>query len=110
MGVKPAQAELNAALKPIFSHIPNVYLIHDDLIIATKSTEEHLEAIGEVMEVVKSKSLTLNPNKCTFGLKAMTFCGMLFSSEGVKPDPEKIKTLKIYNRPRTRKNLNHLYV
>ena len=110
MGVKPAQAELNAALKPIFNHIPNVYVIHDDLIIATKSTEEHLEAIGEVMEVIKSKSLTLNPNKCTFGLKAMKFCGMLFSSEGVKPDPEKIKTLKIYNRPRTRKNLNHLYV
>ena len=37
MGVKPAQAELNAALKLIFSHISNVYLIHDDLIIATKS-------------------------------------------------------------------------
>ena len=42
MGVKPAQAELNAALKPIFSHITNVYRIHDDLTIATKSTEEHL--------------------------------------------------------------------
>ena len=42
MGVKPAQAELNTALKPIFSHITNVYQIHDDLIIATKSTEEHL--------------------------------------------------------------------
>ena len=42
MGVKPAQVELNTALKPIFSHITNVYRIHDDLIIATKSTEEHL--------------------------------------------------------------------
>ena len=49
MEVKPAQAELNAALKPIFSHTSNVYLIRDDLIIATKSTEEHLEAIHEVM-------------------------------------------------------------
>ena len=60
MGVKPAQAELNAVLKPIFSHIPNVYLIHDDLTIATKSIEEHLEAIREVMEVIKLKNLTLN--------------------------------------------------
>ena len=105
MGVKPAQAELNAALKPIFSHIPNVYLIHDDLIIATKSTEEHLEAIGEVMEVIKSKSLTLNPNKCTFGLQAMKFCGMLFSSEGVKPDPEKIKTLEDLQPPKNKEEL-----
>ena len=30
MGVKPAQAELNAALKPIFSHVPKVYLISDE--------------------------------------------------------------------------------
>ena len=55
MGVKPA-------LKPLFSHIPNVYLIHDDLIIATKSIEEHLEAIREVIEIMKSKILTLNLN------------------------------------------------
>ena len=33
MRVKPAQGELNATLKPIFAHIPNVYLIQDDLII-----------------------------------------------------------------------------
>ena len=55
MGVKPA-------LKPLFSHIANVYLIHDDLIIATKSIEEHLEAIREVIEIMKSKILTLNLN------------------------------------------------
>ena len=61
MGVKPAQDELNAALKLIFSHIPNVYLIHDNLIIANKSTEEHLEAIHKAMEVIKSKNLTFNP-------------------------------------------------
>ena len=47
MGVKPAQAELNTALKPIFCYITNVYLIHDDLLIATKSIEEHLEVIHE---------------------------------------------------------------
>ena len=89
MGVKLAHAELNAAFKPISSHIPNVYLIHDNLIIATKSTEEHLEAICEVMEVIKSKNLTLNPNKFPFGSKETNFWEMLFSSEGVKPDPEK---------------------
>ena len=94
MGVNPAQANLNAALKPIFSHIPNVRQIHDDLIIATKSTEEHLEAICEVMEVIKSNNPTLNPKKSTFGLKEITFLGMLSSSEGVKPDPGKIKSLE----------------
>ena len=35
MGVKPAQGELNNALQPVFAHIPEAHLIHDDLIIAT---------------------------------------------------------------------------
>ena len=84
MRVKPVQAELNAALKPIFSYIPNVYLIHDDLIIATTSIEEHLEAILEVMEVIKSQKPPLNPKKCTFGSKQIKLWGMLFSYGGVK--------------------------
>ena len=100
MGVKSPQVELNAALKPIFSHISNVCLIHNDLIIATKSIEEHLEAIREVMEAIKSKNLTLNLNKCVFGSKGNKFWGILFSSEEVKPDTEKIKALEDLQPPK----------
>ena len=32
---KPTQSELNAALRPIFGHIQNVFPVHDDLVIAT---------------------------------------------------------------------------
>lgn len=69
MGVEPTQAELNAALNPIFSDISNVYLIHDDLIITTKNTEKYLEANREVMKVITRKNLTLNSSKCTLGAK-----------------------------------------
>ena len=31
MGIKSAQGELNAALQPLFSHRPQVHIIHDDL-------------------------------------------------------------------------------
>ena len=33
MGIKPAQGELNVALKPLFAHIHEAHLIHDDLIM-----------------------------------------------------------------------------
>ena len=108
LGIKPAQAELNAALKPIFNHIPNVDLIHDDLIVPTKSTEEYFEPIGEVMEVIKSKNLAFNPNKCTFGLKEIKFWRTLFASEGVKPNPEKIKALEDLQPPKNREELKSI--
>ena len=52
MGVKSAHSELNAALRPIFGHIPHVFLIHDDLIIATKTTSEHKDTLLKVMEAI----------------------------------------------------------
>ena len=69
MGLKPAQGELNAALMPLFSHIDGVFLIHDDLIIATENYEQHLKAMEAVLDVIESNNLTLNPKKCIFAEK-----------------------------------------
>ena len=99
MGVKTALAELNAALKLITSHIPNVYLIHKDLIIATKDIEEQSEATREVMEVIKSKNLTLNSNKCTFGTKEINFGECYF------PKPQKLKVLEDLQPPKNNEEL-----
>ena len=64
MGLKPAQGELNAALLPLFSHLPDVHLIHDDLIIATDTEGEHCNIFREVMRVISEAELTLNTEKC----------------------------------------------
>ena len=42
MGLKPAQGELNAALQPLFAHLPAVHVIHDDVVIATVTEMEHI--------------------------------------------------------------------
>ena len=64
MGVKPAQSELNAGSRQIFGHIPHVFVIHDDLTIATKTTSEHKDTLLKVMEAIQNANLTLNPEKC----------------------------------------------
>ena len=61
MGVKPAPSELNAALRPTFGHTSHVFLIHDELIIATKTTSQHKETLLKVMEAIQNANLTLNP-------------------------------------------------
>ena len=105
MGVKPAQSELNAALRPVFAGIPNVYLIHDDLVIAAKTCTEHNTALGQVMEALQSANLTLNPNKCIFGKSRIVFWGMVISDEGVSPDPEKISALENLDPPKSKEEL-----
>ena len=57
MGITPAQSELNAALRPILGHIQNVFLIHHDLVVATKTTIEHKHTLSKVMEAVSTAIL-----------------------------------------------------
>ena len=105
MGVKSAQGELNAALSPLFRDIPDAHLIHDDLIIGSKNMEDHLEALEKCLSRVQEMGLTLNEEKCQFGMKEVKFWGMIVNDEGVQPDPEKVEALVDLERPRNKDEL-----
>ena len=105
MGLKPAQGELNAALAPLFAHIEGVHLIHDDLVIATDTIEEHLIALRKVMEAISKAGLTLNPSKCRFCQKEIKFWGMIFGEFGVRPDPDKVDDLQYLTLSRSKPEL-----
>ena len=73
MGVKLAQGELKMALQPLFAHIPQAHLIHDDLIVAKETDAEHHSAITAVMKAITSAGITLSPNKWTFRATEIEF-------------------------------------
>ena len=105
MGVAPAQGELNTALKPLFAHIEDAHLIHDDLIIGSENILEHNEALRQVMEAIKNAGITLNPDKCKFGVDSIKFWGLIISAEGIQPDPEKVEALKHMSHPQNKEEL-----
>ena len=49
--------------------------------------------------------LTLNSDKCQFGMKQIKFWGMIISAVGVKPDPEKVEALEGLDPPRNKDEL-----
>ena len=73
--MKPAQEELNAALRPIFAGIERAYLIHDDLILATENEINHIILVDKVVQAIAKVGLMLNPSKCTFGCSEISFWG-----------------------------------
>ena len=105
MGLKPAQGELNAALAPLFAHIEDVHLIHDDLVIATDTIQQHLIALQAVMEAIAKAGLTLSPSKCTFCQSEIHFWGMIFGEFGVRPDPNKVDDLQFITPPTNKPEL-----
>ena len=75
MGAKPASGELNKALRPLFSNLPAVHVIHDDLVVASPTLEEHEDATIEALQTILQSGLTLNPDKCRFHRKEIPFWG-----------------------------------
>lgn len=105
MGLKPSQGELNAALQPLFSNLPDVHVIHDDIIVATVDESSHIQVIKDVLNSLHKSGLTLNGEKCTFGARQIKFWGLLITDKGVYPDPEKVEALEHLTTPTNKEEL-----
>ena len=106
MGIKSAQAELNSALQPVFAHIPEAHIIHDDLVVATATKEQHEHVIEQVLAAIETSGLTLNLKKCVFGASEIRFWGMIVGADGIRPDPTKVEALEHISPPRNKEELN----
>ena len=65
-----------------------VYL--DDILIFTKTKEEHEQAVRRVLEVLAEHKLFLHPEKCEFYRKRIEYLGLVISENKVEMDPVKI--------------------
>ena len=93
MGLKPAQGELNAAMQALFAHMPEVHVIHDDIIIGSSCNKSHKKVLQKVIKILSNAGLTLNSIRCVFGVKEIRFWGLIFSAEGVRPDQRRLMPL-----------------
>jgi len=80
-----------------------IYL--DDVIIFSKTPEEHLEKLREVCERLREAGLTLNPKKCEFLKKEVKILGHIVNETGIMPDNDKIESVKKFPTPRKVKDI-----
>jgi len=76
-----------------------VYL--DDILIYSKTYEEHLEHIKLVLAKLREAKLYAKMSKCEFFKEEVKFLGHIVSREGVKVDPEKVRVMEKWPPPRT---------
>ena len=72
----------------------------DDIIIFSSSFEEHLHHLDLVFQRLRKANLTLKPSKCTFGAQRVMYLGHYLSTKGIEVDPDKIKAVKEFPRPK----------
>ena len=80
----------------------NWYIIYlDDIIVYSKTPEEHLERLEAVFNKISKARLKLKPNKCEFFKSEITYLGHIVSNKGIATDPKKIKAIQLWPRPTT---------
>ena len=71
----------------------------DDVIIFSKSYDEHLRHVEAVLSAVQKAGLKLKPKKCAFAMQQIEFLGHVVSKEGIRPDPAKLRAVADFPPP-----------
>ena len=74
-----------------------VYL--DDILVFSKSVNEHAHHLRRVFEALAAHSIFLSRAKCTFARSEVIFLGHLISAKGVCPDPSKADAITSWPSP-----------
>ena len=91
------QREMNQILFPLIGVC--VYNFIDDILIYSKSVEEHLIHIQQVLEIFRKHKLKINIEKCQFFRTEVEVLGHKLSTKGLSPMESKIEAIKKWNPP-----------
>jgi hypothetical protein len=83
---------INHALRAFLGRFVVVYF--DDILVYSKSLDEHVDYLHCVLAVLRKEKLNANLKKCSFCLDKVVFLGYVVSAKGIAVDEEKVKAVK----------------
>ena len=80
--------------------VPLICMVYiDDILIFSRTFDQHLLDLDRVFSAVRSANLKLNLSKCFFGFTELKYLGHIISRDGLKPNPETIQSVNDFPVP-----------
>jgi hypothetical protein len=94
MGLASAPSAFQRLVEQVVKGIDNVVVYIDDLIIHSRTHEDHLKTLDAVFTRLASHDLRVNLKKRVFGSSETSYLGFRLSKEGIFPGADKLKAVK----------------
>lgn len=106
-GLKNAPSTFQRLVDRALTGLQNIefFVYMDDIVIYAKTLQEHTRKLENLFKKLDKAKLTLQPEKCLFLRKEVTYLDHVITQDGVKPDPKKVEAVRKFPRPRTPRNI-----
>jgi predicted aspartyl protease len=103
-GLQNAPATFQRFVQGLFQHVLGIYVCvyMDDILVFSKTQEEHVEHVRCVLDILKENKLLAKMSKCEFFAKEVEYLGHVVSEHGVSVDPAKVKAIRDWPELRTK--------
>jgi hypothetical protein len=97
------QKEMNSTLEPLIRNC--VLVFFDDILVYSKSLEDHLRHLEQVLQLLRQDKWRVKLSKCTFATQQITYLGYVIDEKGVPTCPEKVHAVSYWPVPDNVKEL-----
>lgn len=100
-GLRNAAQSFQRYADVALSDLPFAFVYTDDILVASRTPEEHQRHLRIVLERLHKFGLQLNLEKCALGKPEVIFLDYIINENGYKPLEDKVKSIVEYPKPRT---------
>ncbi|CAL8111754.1 unnamed protein product [Orchesella dallaii] len=106
-GLKNAPASFQRMMDKVLGDYKWLFVLAfiDDIIIYSNSFEEHLEHLDLVFKRLLEFGFRIHPDKAQFLKNEVKYLGFVIENQTGSPNPDKLKALEGYQRPKNRKEI-----
>lgn len=101
-GLKNAPAVFQRFVNKVFRDFLNrgdIIIYMDDMLLATRTWEDHKRLLREILRRLATRGLLLNLKKCKFCCEELDYLGYAVNAEGIRPSEGHIEAIRKYPTP-----------
>lgn len=111
-GISPAPEIFQHKQNEVLNGLKGVEVMADDLLVYGKgdtkeqAIKDHNHNLEELLKRLKCRGCKLNKEKLSLLQEELVFYGHVISSEGLKPDPQKVAAIKQMSKPKSKEEVH----